>query len=45
VEDSAEGQFSLSIYDLFRREVNGVRLWFEKGRVVKGDKPKGMRIL
>ncbi len=42
VEDSVEGMVSFSypaIY--FTREVQGVRLWFEKGKVVKAQADKG----
>lgn len=41
VEDSLEGQVYFSYPAIYRgREVTGVRLWFEKGRVVKATADK-----
>ncbi len=42
VEDSVEGHVHFSYPAVYRgREVNGVRLWFEKGKVVKTTADKG----
>lgn len=41
VEDSIEGQVYFSYPTIYAgREVNGVRLWFEKGRIVKATAEK-----
>ncbi|MFC2099246.1 aminopeptidase, partial [Candidatus Bipolaricaulota bacterium] len=41
VEDSVEGQIRFSFPACFRgREVEDVRLWFEKGRVVRAEAAK-----
>lgn len=46
VEDSVEGQVAFSYPAVFRgREVDGVRLWFEKGKVVKATAEKNEEFL
>lgn len=46
VEDSAEGHVCYSYPAIYRgREVAGVRLWFEKGRVVKATAEKNEEFL
>jgi aminopeptidase len=46
VEDSVEGHVAFSYPAVFRgREVNGVRLWFEKGKVVKATAEKNEEFL
>jgi aminopeptidase len=46
VEDSAEGHVTYSFPAVYRgREVAGVRLWFEKGRVVKATAEKNEEFL
>jgi aminopeptidase len=46
VEDSVEGQVYFSYPTIFAgREVNGVRLWFEKGRIVKATAEKNEEFL
>jgi aminopeptidase len=46
VEDSAEGQVTFSYPTIYGgREVAGVRLWFEKGRVVKAAAEKNEEFL
>ncbi len=46
VEDTAEGHVSFSYPAIYNgREVSGVRLWFERGRVVKATAEKNEELL
>ncbi len=46
VEDSAEGHVYFSYPAIYRgREVEGIRLWFEKGRVVRATADKNEELL
>lgn len=46
VEDSVEGEISYSYPAIYGgREIDGIRLWFKKGKVVKATASKGQELL